>query len=210
MALNGWVKSKESILLRFLEGAETIKGGQVELLEQYYENGVRKARQITLQDLSILGSSEFSLSGVIATLNSAALTSGNLLQTQVAALTSEKEALQAALAALQAKYDLVAPPITIPMKFVRMALNKLGLASVWGAAVEATITTLELAQDLNPKRVYNWWYDASEVNTEGGEGGLIVVEMCRADAWGDSSLAELVAMAESLQAYTASSPQGVS
>ena len=117
--------------------------------------------------------------------------------------------MRAALAVLQAKYDLVAPPITIPMKFVRMALNKLGLASAWGAAVEATITTLEAAKDPDPKRVYNWWYDANEVNTEGREGGLIVVEMCKADAWGTSSLAELVALAGSIRDETASAPSEV-
>lgn len=155
MAFTGWKKHKESILLRFAEGSENIKGGQVEVLEEYFEADVRKVRQITPYDITLLGTDEFSLSGVIAGLNAVSVNAA----TALVAKQNEIDEAKTELAKLRAELKVLKnPPQLVRVGILRKAIKQLDIAKRWETAIDATEAVLKTAGDPDPKRIVEWWY----------------------------------------------------
>ena len=187
------------LTIKVATGAATISK-----IHRIKKDGVMVSEQFTA-NAAVEAIGPWSLAGVLTTLQASTLAGKSAAEAQVATLTAEKEALQAALAALQAKYDTIKPPATVKAKHVRIALDKLALAKAWGAAVEATVAALDAAKDPNPKRVYAWWYEADQIDPLGAEWGLITGEMDKAKGWGASSALALLALVAELGADAAKS-----
>lgn len=194
MAFTGWKKHRESILLRFVDGGSEVKGGQVEMLEEYFEADVRTARQIKQYDLSLLGTSEFSLAGLIASLNASAITSTAALTADLAAANKTIAELQAKLAALTTM-----PDDRIESKYIRTALAKLSLYDFWQKAIDLAIQVLTVGNDPNPDRLQGWFDDSDQLSPHDPEWILIVVQMGKAGFWKSSSEAEMLALARDIQ-----------